>query len=137
MQKVLVPNIGDFKNVEIIEVLVKPGDKVNKNDSIITLESDKSSVEVPSSHSGTIKDIKVKIGDKVSEGDLIMELDGGESSSVAKTETKIDNKNETMSSVTKQVETLIPSTTQAQPTQFIESTSEIKPASPKTRKFAR
>ena len=137
MQKVLVPNIGDFKNVEIIEVLVKPGDKVNKNDSIITLESDKSSVEVPSSHSGTIKDIKVKIGDKVSEGDLIMELDGGESSSVAKTETKIDNKNETTSSVAKQVETPIPLTTQAQPAQFIESTSEIKPASPKTRKFAR
>ena len=70
----LVPDIGDFENVEIIEVLVKKGDKINKNDPVITLESDKSSVEVPSDYEGTIENINVKIGDKVSKGDLILSL---------------------------------------------------------------
>jgi pyruvate dehydrogenase E2 component (dihydrolipoamide acetyltransferase) len=69
-----VPNIGDFKNVEIIEVLVKEGDEINKGDPVITLESDKSSVEVPSTKSGKISNIKIKIGDKVSEGDAILEI---------------------------------------------------------------
>ena len=62
-----VPNIGDFKDVEIIEILVKKGQEINKGDSVITLESDKSSVEVPSDHSGKISNINVKVGDKVSE----------------------------------------------------------------------
>ena len=70
----LVPDIGDFENVEIIEVLVKKGDKINKNDPVVTLESDKSSVEVPSNYAGTVENIKVKIGDKVSKGDLILSL---------------------------------------------------------------
>ena len=64
-QNISVPDIGDFKDVEVIEVLVKPGDKVNKNDPIVTIESDKSSLEIPSPSSGEIKDLKVKIGDKV------------------------------------------------------------------------
>ena len=71
----LVPDIGDFENVEIIEILVKKGDKINKNDPVVTLESDKSSVEVPSNFAGTIENINVKIGDKVSKGDLILTLD--------------------------------------------------------------
>ena len=70
-----VPNIGDFKEVEIIEVLVKNGDNISKGDPVITLESDKSSVEVPSTFSGKIININVKIGDKVSEGDTILEID--------------------------------------------------------------
>ena len=70
--ELLVPDIGDFENVEIIEILVKKGDKINKNDSVVTLESDKSSVEVPSTFEGIIENIKVKIGDKVSKGDLIL-----------------------------------------------------------------
>jgi len=74
LNKILVPDIGDFKNVEIIEILVKKGDKIKKNDSIITLESDKSSVEVPSEHEGIVEDIKVKIGDKVSKDDLLITL---------------------------------------------------------------
>ena len=67
--EIRVPDIGDFKNVEIIEVLVKEGQTINKNDPIITLESDKSRVEVPFPFSGTISELKVKIGDKVSQGD--------------------------------------------------------------------
>ena len=69
--EIRVPDIGDFKNVEIIEVLVKEGDQINKNDPIITLESDKSSVEVPSPFSGTISELKIKVGDKISQGDLV------------------------------------------------------------------
>ena len=68
---------GDFKEVEIIEVLVKPGDKIKKNDPIVTLESDKSSVEVPSPFEGKISELKVKIGDKVSEGSILATLEGG------------------------------------------------------------
>ncbi len=71
----VVPNIGDFKNVEIIEVLIKENQNIKKNDGIITLESDKSSVEVPSQFSGKIRNIKVKVGDKISEGDKIGEIE--------------------------------------------------------------
>ena len=72
IQKIIVPNIGDFQNVEIIEVLVKEGSDIKKNDSIITVESDKSSVEVPSTFDGTVEKINVKIGDQVNQGDLIL-----------------------------------------------------------------
>ena len=73
-KNISVPDIGDFKEVEIIEVLVKPGDKIKKNDPIVTLESDKSSVEVPSPFEGKISELKVKIGDKVSEGSVLATL---------------------------------------------------------------
>ena len=73
-QKIIVPNIGDFKEVEVIEVLVREGQKIKKDESVITLESDKSSVEVPSNFSGTIKKINIKVGDKVSEGTTILSL---------------------------------------------------------------
>jgi pyruvate dehydrogenase E2 component (dihydrolipoamide acetyltransferase) len=74
---VRVPDIGDFKDVPVIEILVKPGDAVRKNDSLITLESDKASMEVPSPADGTIGEIKVKIGDKVAEGTPILTLSAG------------------------------------------------------------
>ena len=74
-KKILVPNIGDFKEVEVIEVLVKKGQEIKKEESIITLESDKSSVEVPSSFEGKIKDIAVKVGDKISEGEVILTVE--------------------------------------------------------------
>ena len=70
-----VPNIGEFKDVEIIEVLVKKGQKIKKNDPLITIESDKSSVEIPSLDDGTVISLNVKIGDKVSEGDKIIEIE--------------------------------------------------------------
>ena len=68
-EKLLVPDIGDFEKVEVIELLVKEGDEIKINDPIITIESDKSSIEIPSTISGKIKSINVKIGDKVSKGD--------------------------------------------------------------------
>ena len=126
-EKIKVPNIGDFKSVEIIEVLVKNGDEINKGDPLITLESDKSSVEVPSPLSGKILNIYVKIGDKVSEGDTVLEIES--------VENKIETKNE--QSPTKVIEKK----------EKIESNQVIKlpdqrlsdstGASPNTLKFAR
>ena len=75
MSQVVVPDIGDFKEVEVIEVLVKPGDAVAKEQSLITLESDKATMEIPSPSAGVVKEIKIKMGDKVSKGSPILELD--------------------------------------------------------------
>ena len=74
-QNISVPDIGDFKDVEVIEELVKPGDQIKKNDPLVTIESDKSSVEIPSNFDGKIKTLKTKVGDKVSEGNLILILE--------------------------------------------------------------
>ena len=74
--EIKVPDIGDFKNIPVIEVLVKPGDSINKEDALITLESDKATMEVPSPQSGVIKEIKVKVGDKLSEGSVVLLLEG-------------------------------------------------------------
>ena len=73
-EKLLVPDIGDFENVEVIELLVKEGQEIKKNDPVITIESDKSSVEIPSIFSGKIESIVVKVGDKVSKDDLILNI---------------------------------------------------------------
>ncbi|TAN50022.1 MAG: FAD-dependent oxidoreductase, partial [Betaproteobacteria bacterium] len=72
---VRVPDIGDFKEVAVIEVLVKPGDAVTKEQSLITLESDKATMEIPSPETGVVKDISVKLGDKVGEGSAILSLE--------------------------------------------------------------
>ena len=73
-EKLLVPDIGDFENVEVIEILVKPGDQIKENDPIVTIESDKSSVEIPSTIAGKVDSLAVKVGDKVSKGDLLLNL---------------------------------------------------------------
>src|SRR6266498_3208764 len=78
--EVKVPDIGDFKDVPVIEVFVKSGDAVKAEDSLVTLESDKATMDVPAPSAGTVKDLKVKVGDKVSEGSAILTLesaDGG------------------------------------------------------------
>lgn len=74
--EVRVPDIGDFKDVAVIEVFVKPGDSVKVEQSLITVESDKASMEIPSSHTGVLKELKVKVGDKVNIGDLLAILEG-------------------------------------------------------------
>ena len=73
--EVKVPDIGDFKEVEVIEVLVKPGDRIVVDQSLITVESDKASMEIPSNQAGVVKELKVKIGDKVAEGSLVLMLE--------------------------------------------------------------
>ena len=75
---VLVPDIGDSSDVEVIEIFVKPGDKIEKDDSLITLESEKAAMEIPSAYSGVVESIAVSVGDKLSEGSLILTLQGEE-----------------------------------------------------------
>jgi pyruvate dehydrogenase E2 component (dihydrolipoamide acetyltransferase) len=75
MSQVIVPDIGDFKEVEVIEILVKPGDAVTKEQSLITLESDKATMEIPSPSDGVVRELRIKVGDKVSKGMPILELD--------------------------------------------------------------
>ena len=124
--KIIVPDMGDFKDVEIIEVLVKEGQTIKKDDSLITLESDKSSVEVPSTHSGKIEKIKLRIGDKVNKGDLILTL-----KSEVQEKTKEIKKDEI-----KEIEKPILKKEFSTPS-VSASTDRVKLASPKVRKFAR
>ncbi|OGA62670.1 MAG: dihydrolipoyllysine-residue acetyltransferase [Betaproteobacteria bacterium RIFCSPLOWO2_12_FULL_65_14] len=81
MSQVVVPDIGDFKDVEVIEILVKPGDAVSKEQSLITLESDKATMEIPSPAAGVVKELRIKTGDKVSKGSPILELEAKEEAS--------------------------------------------------------
>ena len=128
-----VPNIGDFKDVEIIEILVKNGQEINKGDSIITLESDKSSVEVPSDHSGKISNINVKVGDKVSEGDLILKIE-----LFKKEDIKIDNKEINNSKeIHEPIERPLEKKEIVTNIQNVNKTDKLVLASPRVRKFAR
>ena len=81
--EVRVPDIGDFKNVPVIEVLVKPGDAVKKEDPLVTLESDKATMDIPSPYVGVVKALKVKVGDKVSEGTAVLAIDVNEETAAA------------------------------------------------------
>ena len=132
-KEIKVPNIGEFKDVEVIEVLVSNGQSVSKNDPLITIESDKSSVEIPASFEGKVKSVNIKVGDKVSEGDIILILENSEEvkkdiqeqPKIKKKEEKVQNKKETPI-----IDTLKKN--------FIEKNiSEVSAASPKARKFAR
>src|SRR4026209_2181501 len=78
MSQVVVPDIGDFKVVEMIEILVKPGDSVTKEQSLITLESDKATMEIPAPAAGVVKELKVKVGDKVSKGAPILVMESSD-----------------------------------------------------------
>jgi len=132
-KEIKVPNIGEFKNVEVIEVLVSNGQSLSKNDPLITIESDKSSVEIPSSVDGKIKSVKIKVGDKVSEGDLILTLEESkeekkvvEKEVVNKEEPTVNQKDE------KKVEQINPAHNLIK-----NNIGELSSASPKVRKFAR
>ena len=128
-KKILVPNIGDFKNVEVIEVLVKSEQEIKKNDPLITLESDKSSVEVPSAYDGKVKKVTVKIGDKVSEGTEILLIETKSEKNISKKIDKIEKPAQVIKSNDSSKET-IPAVKKI-------GKSSISSASPKVRKFAR
>ena len=128
--EIKVPNIGDFKDVEVIEVLVTEGQSIKKNDALITIESDKSSVEIPSNLEGKIKNLKIKVGDKVSEGDLILTIESV--SEVKKEEVKEKPEIEKES---KKIEVIKPEIQEK--TFSKKNISDISSASPKARKFAR
>jgi len=136
VQTVGVPDIGDFKEVEVIEVLVKPGDKVAKEQSLITLESDKATMEIPSPSAGVVKELKVKTGDKVSQGMPILVLEGGEQRAAPRGEPKAE--------APKAAPAAAPSPTPAAsagtrpvPREPREETTSKPHASPSVRKFAR
>jgi pyruvate/2-oxoglutarate dehydrogenase complex dihydrolipoamide acyltransferase (E2) component len=82
--EVKVPDIGNYTNIPVIEVLVKAGDTVAKDQGLITLESDKATMEVPSSVAGTVKEVKVKVGDEVSEGSVVAVIDSAGDSAAPK-----------------------------------------------------
>jgi len=129
--EIKVPNIGDFKDVEVIEVLVSEGQILQKNDPIITIESDKSSVEIPSNFEGKIKSLKIKVGDKISEGDLILILEET-STTKENTEQKPNIEKEF-----KKIKVIKPEIEQTTINQVKNLSNEISSASPKARKFAR
>jgi len=78
VKDILVPDIGDFEGVEVIEIMVSPGDTVSVEDPLVSLESDKAAMEIPSPDAGTVKEIKVSIGDKVSQGNLLVTMEVSE-----------------------------------------------------------
>ena len=128
-QEIKVPNIGDFENVEVIEVLVSEGQSISKNDPLITIESDKSSVEIPASYEGLVKSINIKVGDKVSEGDLILILEN-----ISKIKENVKEKPQTEKEF-KKIKVIKPEIEQILKNN--NSVTDILPASPKVRKFAR
>ena len=79
LKEIHVPDIGDFKEVEVVEILVKPGDTIAKEASLVSLESDKATMEIPSPAAGVVKELRVKIGDKVAEGSLLLIMEASES----------------------------------------------------------
>ena len=128
-KEIKVPNIGEFKDVEVIEVLVSNGQSISKNDPLITIESDKSSVEIPATFDGKIKSVNIKVGDKVSEGDLILILEA-ESEAMEKVQEK--------TSIEKDFKKIQEIKPEIQKTSINHSkVTDISSASPKARKFAR
>ena len=129
--EIKVPNIGDFKDVEVIEVLVSEGQTIQKNDPLITIESDKSSVEIPSNFEGKVKSLKTKVGDQISEGDLILILE-------ERSATKENNEEKpNIEKEFKKIKVIKPEIEQTSINQVKNLSNKISSASPKARKFAR
>jgi pyruvate dehydrogenase E2 component (dihydrolipoamide acetyltransferase) len=150
MKDVLVPDIGDFKDVEVIEVLVKPGDTVTKEQSLVSLESDKATMEIPSPEAGVVKELKVKVGDKVSQGSLILKMEEGgapkkeEKPQVQEREPKAEEKPKTQEKSQPAAVAAIPAAAPSAairpepvPLEPRDATVALPHASPSIRKYAR
>jgi pyruvate dehydrogenase E2 component (dihydrolipoamide acetyltransferase) len=142
--EVKVPDIGDYKDVPVIEVMVKPGDTIEKEQSIVTLESDKATMDVPSSHSGVVKEVRVKVGDTISEGAVVVLLEeaAGSTTAVAAPATQTTQSAPTVSAPPAKAPVAEPPVKLAPPPPPISNipapTSEnMGHASPSVRKFAR
>jgi pyruvate dehydrogenase E2 component (dihydrolipoamide acetyltransferase) len=135
---VTVPDIGDYKGIPVIEVHVKPGDMVEKEQTLVTLESDKATMDVPSSHAGVIKEVKVKVGDSISQGDLVVIL---ESSSVGAAPAAAPTKAPSAAPAAAPIaapQVSTPAPVQSAPrTESVPATGAISHASPSVRKYAR
>jgi len=142
MVEVKVPDIGDFDSVEIIEILVSVGDQIAEEDSLITVESDKASMEIPSSHAGTIKEIKVNIGDSIAEGAVVVVIEASAAAEAAPSATVTEAPKEEVAAPTKVPEpapvAAIKVEARPSPTANIDPVSfKNAHASPSVRKFAR
>jgi len=145
MVEVKVPNIGDFDEVEIIEVLVSVGDQVAIEDSLITVESDKASMEIPSSHAGTVKEIKVNVGGQITEGGVVLILEAGAETAATPAEEapqeapqEVPPKVDTPAEKSPEQKPPVQAAAKPSPTANIDSVSfKNAHASPAVRKFAR
>ncbi|HSI50902.1 MAG TPA: biotin/lipoyl-containing protein, partial [Ideonella sp.] len=136
--EIRVPDIGDFKDVAVIELLVKPGDTVKAEQSLMTVESDKASMEIPSSAAGVVKDLKVKLGDKVNIGDLIAVLEGTASSGSAAAPAPAPAQTAAPAAAPVASSTeRTPPTAALPPHEPSTPTGQLPHASPSVRKFAR
>lgn len=140
-----VPDIGDYSDVPVIEVLVKVGDVIEKEQSVVTLESDKATMDVPSSHAGVVKEIKVKVGDLISEGALVLLLESSDAApaqapvatpAVSAPVAQAPKATPAIPAVAVPTPSPAPTTPAAQPAS-IDSKGDVSHASPSVRKFAR
>jgi pyruvate dehydrogenase E2 component (dihydrolipoamide acetyltransferase) len=137
MKDVLVPDIGDFKDVEVIEILVKPGETVAKEQSLVSLESDKATMEIPAPEAGVVKELKIKVGDKVSQGSVILKLEPGGAAPAA-----VEKAVETKSAPQKETPPAVPAPSvvtrvEPVPAEPKDAVTSLPHASPSIRKFAR
>ncbi len=148
VKDILVPDIGDFEGVEVIEIMVSPGDTISVEDPLVSLESDKAAMEIPSPDAGTVKEIKVSIGDKVSQGDLLVTLEVSATEAAPVAEAKAGEPEQPAPAAAAAPEkTAAPAPAQAQvtshrpppvaPTPIDEAGFRKAYASPSVRKFAR
>ena len=140
--EIKVPDIGDYKDVPVIEVLVKPGDTIEKEQSIVVLESDKATMDVPSSHAGVVKEVRVKVGDTLSEGSVVVILQGASSGAVtAPAPAPVSSPAPATNQVSKPPAVEPPITRAPAPPPITNSVPVTDPtlshASPSVRKFAR
>ena len=134
MKDILVPDIGDFKEVEVVEILVKPGDTVAKEQSLVSLESDKATMEIPSPEAGVVKELKIKVGDKVSQGSVLLALEP-DGTAPAVVEKKVEAK----PAAKKENPPAPPVVTRVEPvpSEPKDAVASLPHASPSIRKFAR
>jgi pyruvate dehydrogenase E2 component (dihydrolipoamide acetyltransferase) len=134
--QVKVPDIGDFKDVAVIEVFVKPGDTIKVEQSLITVESDKAAMEIPSSHTGVLKELKVKVGDKINIGDLLAILEGSGAVSAALAPASAAP-SAPVSVASSTIATATPPASNPMHNPVVAPTGALPHASPSVRKFAR
>jgi len=140
LKDILVPDIGDFSGVEVIEIIVSPGDTVSVEDPLVSLESDKAAMEIPSEFAGVIKELKISMGDSVSEGDLLMTMEiSGEAAAAVPAEKKAEPEKETPKAAPAPAAKPAPAPQRAVPvpTAIDEASFSKAHASPAVRKFAR
>ena len=136
MKDVLVPDIGDFKEVEVIEILVKPGDTVTKEQSLVSLESDKATMEIPSPEAGVVKELKIKVGDKVSQGSVLLALEPAGVAPAVVEKAPESSKPEVKAPEAKPAPSVV-TRVEPVPSEPKDAVASLPHASPSIRKFAR